>query len=185
MPIQRLPRKPLLSLLRRHLSEDEDPHTVDLVERLRKARLRKHLTKGELERVCRWKSARAIHLIRANTHHSIRDASRAALASKSERIRLEELTALRGVSIPMASAILMLLNPKRYGVIDIRVWQVLHQVGDVHENPRGTNFTVAQWVTFLAIVRASAAELGVTARTVERTLFKIHQQYQVGRLYEA
>ena len=185
MPIHRLPRRALPDLLRAHLSDEEDAHTSELMEGLQRARLRKHLTKGELERVCRWKSARAIQLIRANTHHSIRNATRAALSTRNERTRLEALTGLRGVSIPMASAILMLLNPKRYGVIDIRVWQVLHHVGAVEENPRGTNFRVSQWMTFLAIVRASAAELGVTARSVERTLFKIHQRYQGGRLYEA
>ena len=40
---------------------------------------------------------------------------------QSERKRFEALLDLRGVSVSMASALLVLLNPKRYGVIDIRV----------------------------------------------------------------
>lgn len=184
MPIQKLPRRPLTALLRAHLDPEEDAPTAKLIGELRTAKGRRHLTKGQLERICKWKSARAIQLIRQNTHHSIKDATRAALSGRSERARMNALTGLRGVSIPMASAILMLLRPDRYGVIDIRVWQVLHQIGVVHGNRRGSSFTVRQWLAFLSVIRQSAKKLGVTVRTVERTLFKIHKVYQVGRLYE-
>jgi hypothetical protein len=36
----------------------------------------------------------------------------------------------------MASALLTLLDPKRYGVIDIRVWQLLHRMGTSEEGYR-------------------------------------------------
>jgi hypothetical protein len=42
----------------------------------------------------------------------------------------------KGVSVPMASALLTLLDPKRYGVIDIRVWQLLHRMGTSEEGYR-------------------------------------------------
>ena len=84
----------------------------------------------------------------------------------------------------MASAILMLLDPKRYGVIDIRVWQLLHQVGTVTRNPRGVGFNFKNWYQFLVILRHLAKKLGVSARDVERTLFIVHKEYQAGRLYK-
>jgi hypothetical protein len=83
----------------------------------------------------------------------------------------------------MASAILMLLSPRRYGVIDIRVWQLLHDKGVVTENPGGTGFTATQWSMFLRIIRDLSVELGVSARDVERTLFNVHQSRQKGLLY--
>ena len=52
-----------------------------------------------------------------------------ALTSLSERTCFDVLTALSGVSAPMASAILTLTNPRRYGVIDIRAWKVLFRLG--------------------------------------------------------
>src|SRR5262245_65837734 len=100
------------------------------MERLRAARERGYLTAAELEAVCRWKSPRAIHLIRSNAPRRVRALTGRALRARGERQRLEALTELRGVSVPMASALLTLLDPRRYGVLDIRVWQFLHEVGD-------------------------------------------------------
>ncbi len=88
------------------------------------------------------------------------------------------------MSVPMASAILMLLNPKRYGVIDIRVWQLLHEVGTVTKNADGVGFNFKNWYQFLVVLRYFAKKLGVTARDIERTLFIAHKEYQVGRLYK-
>ena len=178
-----LPIKALRPLLRQHLSGEEDADTADVVASLRQARRRKYLTKSELERICRWKSARAMPLIRANSHQRIRAATWAALTTKSERRRLEALVSLHGVSVPMASAILMLLHPRRYGVIDIRVWQLLVVLGTVKGNERGTGFTFAHWYRFLMIIRYFARSFGVSARDIERTLFLVHREYQAGRLY--
>jgi hypothetical protein len=103
---------------------------------------------------------------------------------RGERTRLEGLLALRGVSVPMASAILMLLDPRRYGVIDIRVWQLLHKLGAVSKKPKGVGFNFKNWRQFLMIIRHFAKKLRVTARDVERTLFIAHKRYQRGRLYQ-
>ena len=94
------------------------------------------------------------------------------------------LLQLQGVSVPMASALLTLLDPKRYGVIDIRVWQLLYAVGAVRENPRGVHFTSKNWLHFLVILRHHASRLGVAARDIERTLFAAHRAHQEGTLYE-
>jgi hypothetical protein len=134
MPVRELPYRSLRPLLREHLSRAEDAETAGLIKRLRSAHRRGYLTKAELEAVCRWKSPRAAGRVRLNDHHRIRKATTAALTSKSERVRLEALIALQGVSVPTASAILTLLSPKRYGVIDIRVWQLLHRLGVVDSN---------------------------------------------------
>jgi hypothetical protein len=173
----------LSSLVRRHLSAEEDERTTLLSRRLRAAKARGYLTKGELEAVCRWKSARAIPHIQANTHHRVRAATAAAMATGSERRRLEALLQLKGVSVPMASAALMLLYPKRYGVIDIRVWQLLFVVGAVNEKQGGVNFSVENWLEFLVILRRLASKLGVSARAIERTLFDVHKADQKDRLY--
>ncbi len=91
--------------------------------------------------------------------------------------------ALRGVSVPMASSILTLVNPRRYGVMDIRVWQLLHAIGAVTKKPAGVGFGFNDWHEFLTILRHFAKEFNVNARDIERTLFSAHQKYQKGRLY--
>jgi hypothetical protein len=127
-------------LLKQHLSTEENPSTAALIRELRQARVRGYLTRQELEKVCRWKSARAIHLINRNSATRVRTATRRALATRSERLRLQALRTLDGVDVPMASAILMLLNPRRYGVIDIRVWQLLYAFGEVTKKSSGVGF---------------------------------------------
>ena len=183
MPLKKIPYSELEPLVRAHLSVEEEESTTGLIRRLRSAKKRGHLTASELEAVCYWKSPRAIQYVRSNSPTSVRAATRKALTTRSERRRLEALVQLQGVSIPMASAILMLLDPKRYGVIDIRVWQLLHEVGTVTTNPRGVGFNFKNWYQFLVILRHFAKKLGVSARDVERTLFIVHKEYQAGRLY--
>jgi hypothetical protein len=183
MALSPIPYTRLEPLLRQCLSASEDKKTLALVQKLRPARRRRYLTPGELEAVCRWKSARAIRHIRANSPWRVRSATRRALATRSERQRLTLLRTLQGVSVPMASAILTLLDPRRYGVIDIRVWQLLYNLNVVKQKPSGTGFNFNNWYQFLMIVRHFSRKLRVNARDIERTLFVVHRRYQKGRLY--
>ncbi len=96
---------------------------------------------------------------------------------------MHALLSLRGVSVPMASSILMLLHPRRYGAIDIRVWQLLEKGGYVSGNPAGVGLRIGQWLQFLALVRDLARALRVSARAVERSLFDLHRERQRGTLY--
>jgi hypothetical protein len=84
----------------------------------------------------------------------------------------------------MASSVLMLANPNRYGVIDIRVWQLLHAMGTVKTNADGIGFDFKQWYQFLMIIRSFAKKYRVSPRDIERTLFNVHGRYQKGTLYE-
>jgi len=169
--------------VRRHLSGREDEQTSALSRRLGAARRRGYLTKGELIAACGWKSPRSAPHVRANTHHRIRAVTAAALAAPDETSRVEALVQLRGVSVPTASAVLTLLDPRRYGVIDIRVWQLLHRAGQVTGRRRGVGLTTRDWLQFLDVLRALARKLRMRARTVERTLFEMHRARQRGTLY--
>ncbi|HET7873990.1 MAG TPA: hypothetical protein VFN71_00590 [Methylomirabilota bacterium] len=174
----------LRALLGRVPIVPEEEGTAALIRRCRGIRRRGELTRAQFLAMCRWKSPRALPQYRRNPSAAVRRASRAALGTRSERRRMEHLTRLRGVSVPMASAILTLIDPRRYGVLDIRVWQLLFAVRSVGRNPRGRGFTVAQWLDFLAELRGHARALGVSARAVERTLFAYHRRVQHGRLYD-
>src|SRR5215813_6854017 len=184
MALKRRPFGNVSGVLKHYLSTEEDVKTAALIRELRNARLRGYLTRAELEKVCRWKSARAIHLINRNSVIRVRTATRRALTTRSERHRLEALTTLDGVSVAMASAILTLLNPLRYGVIDIRVWQLLYALGEVTKKSSGVGFNFNNWYQFLMKLRYFAKQLGVGARDIERSLFFAHQANQKGTLYQ-
>ena len=184
MPVKRIRYVSLRQLLRRELIADEDPGTEDLLHRLRHIKRARRFSRNEFLAMCRWKSARAMGKCRRNSAATIRRISRAALDTRSERKRMNLLTSLHGVRIPMASAILTLVDPNRYGVLDIRVWQLLFAIDSVSTNPRGVGFTFKNWYAYLRRLRYHAREMGVSARTVERTLFEYHRKVQQGKLYK-
>ena len=183
MPLRRLGYRSLEALLARELVREEHGPTAELMRALRGVGRRGSFTRAEFRAMCRWKSPRARLLWEKNSAARLRAVSRAVLATRDERRRMERLTSLIGVGVPMASAILTLLDPRRYGVLDIRAWQVLFAIRSVDANRRGQAFTIAQWLEFLAALRHHARELGVTARTVEYTLFHCHRKFQRGTLY--
>lgn len=173
----------LRTLLANELAKEEDESTVRLIRDLRGVRKRGWLTKGELLAICQWKSPRAIRLCQENSPSEIKKLSAQAFGTRSERVRFEALTKLRGVGAPMASSILMLTNPQRYGVLDIRVWQLLFDLKSVHKKPRGIGFDFKNWYHYLVKLRYHAKELKVSVRCVERSLFLYHKKNQRGTLY--
>ena len=184
MPLKRVPYRSLRALLRRELVTEEHPPTAALIRRLAPVKTRGWFTRAEFLLMCRWKSPRARRHYERNTPAQIRRAAAAALGARSERERIEQLTALLGVSVATASAILTLIDPRRYGVLDIRCWQLLFSIRSVGGNPRGRAFTAGQWEQYLKRLRGHARALGVPARMIEYTLFHCHRRLQRGRLYD-
>lgn len=184
MALKKLPYKRLQHLIGLHLSTKEYSDTQKIINELSIARERGYLTKPELVKVCRWKSPRVIKHIQRNRADAIKKITKEAFATRSEKMKLSLLTELYGVSVPMASSILMLTNPARYGVIDIRVWELLYEMGAVKSNADGMGFNFKQWYRYLMIIRYFAKKYKVTARDIERTLFNVHRLYQKGTLYK-
>jgi hypothetical protein len=185
LPIRRPPYRTLAHLLARELHIAEDPGTLALIRTLRSARRRGALGRDEFLAMCRWKSPRATRHYALNSAAEVRRALAAALRARRERSRIEALMALRGVSVPVASAILTLLDPRRYGVLDIRVWQLLYAMNAVGWRPSGRGFTPADWEHYLLALRRQATRLDVPVRAVEYSLFRCHRRLQHGRLYDA
>jgi hypothetical protein len=183
MAIKSLPYRSLNEFLAAAPIGSEDVPTGKIIRRLRHVRVDKELSRGEFLDICYWKSPRSIRRCEKNSARLVEQTAQKVFATRSEEAKIELLTALDGVSIPTASAILTLTDPVNYGVIDIRVWQVLHALGSVTSNPGGQKFTFEHWHQFLQILRHHARRLNVTVRQIELTLFKLHLDHQSGTLY--
>ena len=89
------------------------------------------IRKGEyslanLEPIVRWKSERVVHFLIGNSEASIRKALQVAASPEtSTRKAVEALSELRGVDLPIASAILAAIAPERYNVLDFRALEAL------------------------------------------------------------
>jgi hypothetical protein len=79
-----------------------------------------------LTRIGVWKSPRRAALLKENNPADIAEACRIALETSSVGCAIAVMQSLRGVGAPMASAILTVLDPHRYTVID---WRALEALG--------------------------------------------------------
>ena len=70
-----------------------------------------------------------------------------------------------------------------YPVLDIRVWKQLYRLKYVKTNPNGLSFTLAEWETYLKVIRKLANTNNTTARQIEKKLFDYDKNNQIGNLY--
>jgi hypothetical protein len=177
-------KKSAIAMLLYHPILNEPDPAQPIMDRLKDVKQRACFGMSEFVEMCHWKSPRARNHYESNSSTAIRRVSRAVFSTASEERRVELLTSLRGVGLPMASAILTLTDPQKYGVIDIRVWQILYDCGAVGVNRSGRGFTVSNWIKYIEELRYWAEAMGVRARDVERALFEQHREKQQGRLYK-
>jgi len=82
------------------------------------------------------------------------------------------LRKLYGVDFPTASAILTIVFPDKYAVIDIRCIQMLNELGI---SIRKT-IIINRWLEYLKIMRKLANENNVTPRQIDQALFSMHRE---------
>jgi hypothetical protein len=86
-----------------------------------------------LETIVRWKSERVVHYLIGNSNENLKKALRVAAAPEtSVKDAVNALTGLRGIDLPIATAILSTIHPDRYAVLDYRALEALgHSRHDV------------------------------------------------------
>lgn len=161
MRIQR--RKSVIeALASRYVAEDDDRTLTVLVTPVRK---RGCLTRPDLETVCRWKSRRALPHVQRNSDGEVRELTGWALTTKQERLRIETLLVLHGVSWPMASVILHWFHDDPYPILDVRALWSLELTP-----PSTCNFDF--WWSYVEKCRSLSSELSVPMRTLDRALWR-------------
>ncbi len=81
---------------------------------------------ANLETIVRWKSDRVVHYLIGNSEAMIRRVlTVAASPDTSLRNAVEALTSLRGIDLPIATAILAAILPEQYNVLDFRALEAL------------------------------------------------------------
>ncbi len=140
-------------------------------------RQRRWLTTIELASIYAWKEGgRNRHLsdilgnAKADTD-VVQELTKEAMTHTDEYKRIAILDRLHGVGIAVASTILTVIDPQAYGIIDRRVWRLLYEYGEVDHDPRGEELSLESWLDYLPKLRHWAAELGTSAREIERRLF--------------
>ena len=122
-------------------------------------------TKSEFLFVCRWKTPRTQSRCAQNDEEYIREITSIALASSNERLRIEALTLLEGVSWPTASVLLHFAHAERYPILDFRA---LESLGI----PMPNDYDFRFWKNYVETCREVASKAGVTMRTLDRALWQ-------------
>ncbi|MCR4334462.1 MAG: hypothetical protein NUV47_01905 [Patescibacteria group bacterium] len=127
----------------------------------------------EFFEVCMWKSARQKQRYIENKD-SVERISRNAFSEKDEKRKMEVLCQLKGVNVPMASALLTIVCPESYAVIDIRCLEMLTEM----KHGIGNNPSIETWLKYLAKMREWAKENNVTPRELDMALYAKHKETQ-------
>ncbi len=170
-------------LIRANLNTKEKDKDAKIFEKMKDSKRKGYLTKAEFYEICMWKSSRPKKYYLMNSEKQIKKTSTAVILTNFEKRKIDLLDKLKGVSIPTASAILTLIDPQNYGIIDIRVWQILYLYGSVRVRPTGLNFSFENWFDYLSKLRHYAKKFNVSPRSIEQILFRHHQNIQEGNLY--
>lgn len=140
-----------------------------------------YLTLQEFDEILRWKLrgqyGRQRKLRAGNTDEVVRivtgAAFSAALQDSDYEVELQVgiLCTLRGVGVPVASAVLALAFPHKYAVIDFRGWR---QVFD----ERRTMFSICDYKRYLDQIRPLADTLGWQPQEVDLAIWEYDRAKQ-------
>lgn len=127
---------------------------------------RGYYTKPEFLELCRWKTPRSQPHCAANDDVAIEDVTSLALKTKSERLRIEVLTALEGVGWPTASVLLHFGHSERYPILDFRaLWSLSIP------QPK-SEYTFPFWMSYVQACRRIALQCSVEMRALDRALWQ-------------
>jgi hypothetical protein len=135
-------------------------------------RARGWFTKPELEQICRWKSPRSQKKVASNSAEYIEAVTRTALSTESERLRIEVLTLLNGVSWPTASVILHFCHTEPYPILDVRALWTLGVNADQ------VTYDFELWWEYVRTCRQLAKESGLSMRELDRALWQYSKENQ-------
>jgi thermostable 8-oxoguanine DNA glycosylase len=127
-------------------------------------------SKHNLNVIIRWKvghpwKEKNVSLVDKNTDDEVTSALRfASGVGTSEKYAVETLYKLNGVGIPVASAILAMINPERYTIIDVRALESL--------GVSKSEDTIDYYLAYLQKCRELSREYKVSLRTLDRALWK-------------
>lgn len=129
-------------------------------------RRRGFYTRDEFLELCLWKTPRSKRRCAENDEAFVHEATKVALGAEHERLRIESLLMLRGVSWPTASVLLHFGHRDPYPILDFRA---LHALG---ANEPASGYDFAFWWAYVVECRRLAQEAKVPMRTLDRALWE-------------
>ena len=152
----------------RYEYEDDNP----AIRIGQQARERGWYTRDDLRKVAAWKTSRSKPRVALNSEEAVRDATRLALVTTDERLRIGTPTLLQGVLMPTSSVLLHLGHRDPYPILDVRaLWSL-----GVDKPP--LYYAFEYWWAYVETCRALTSEANVPMRTLDRALWQYSNEMQ-------
>ena len=130
-----------------------------------------YLTKRDFLLITDWKTPRTRSRCLDNSNEFVKEITSISLGSNNERLKIEILTLLNGVSWPTASTILHFSTNFKYPILDFRaLWSVNNQVPD--------KYSFEFWWVYTKYCRKLSRENNVNLRTLDRALWQYSKENQ-------
>jgi hypothetical protein len=151
------------------LEEDERVEKIIAPE----VRERHYFMREEFIEICHWKTPRSQPLVKSNPEDFIKGVTHIALTTPNERLRIEVLTLLNGVSWPTASVLLHFGYDNLYPILDFRtLWSLGIESSQI-------NYGFDFWWGYTQFCRTLAQEAGVSMRVLDRALWQYSDMNQL------
>jgi hypothetical protein len=133
-------------------------------------------SRDDIEWIIEWKVGvfvkPVLRNLRENDDEKVQTRVEEAVHETSIRSKVEALTSLQGVGVPVASAILLFIDPERFTVIDKRAWGALREMEyidrELSEDP-----SVDEYLMYLGACWTLANEYDVSLRTLDMALWAL------------
>lgn len=136
-------------------------------------RQQRYLTQAQLATLSYWKSPRSRTYLARNDDAFVQAVTHTALTTDHDRLRIEVLLLLAGVKWPTASVILHFGYDNLYPILDVRA---LWSAGI--DDTDAVVYDYLLWAQYTAFCRESAAQAGISMRTLDRALWQYAKENQ-------
>lgn len=144
---------------------------LEVIENAEQIKNRGYLTKKELQIIGEWKTPRSKSRIASNSEDYIKEITQIAFSTDNEKLRIEILNLLTGVSWPTASVLLHFYHIDRYPIIDFRA---LYSLSSEHIKPQDYRFEF--WQKYTEFTRGLADQADVDMRTLDQALWQYSKE---------
>jgi hypothetical protein len=136
-----------------------------------KGKRNRYLEYSDFLKICEWKTPRSKPLCSKNEMKMVNECTKISLTTEVERLRIEILTLLSGVSWPTASTILHFCHGDRYPILDFRaLWSL-----GIAKVP---NYDFTFWMDYVAFCRELSEKTSLDMRTIDKALWQYSKENQ-------
>ena len=132
----------------------------------------KTLSDEEFFKIIIWKSNRVKGKVLEGikkSNKSVKQIMRNVYHVKTPDEKIEILTKIKGIGLPIASAILTVCYPNKFTILDYRVWDIL--LKDKKVKAKNPPKTISEYLDYVDICKNYAKKLKLSLRDFDRTMW--------------